>query len=110
MVAGISKLHETPCSGEAQPSGASAPAPLTRDANEPGSVEIATFRIEGLGCSCEGQIVEKQVKFLHGIVAFGLNPITFKMKVSYDPSKVSIHDNETAVKKAGVTAIPVKSK
>jgi Cd2+/Zn2+-exporting ATPase len=97
-------------SGEAQPSGASAPAPLTRDANEPGSVEIATFRIEGLGCSCEGQIVEKQVKSLHGIVAFGLNPITFKMKVSYDPSKVSIHDIETAVKKAGVTAIPVKSK
>ena len=98
------------CSGEAQPSGASISARMTRDANEPGSMEVATFQIEGLGCSCEGQIVEKQVKSLRGIVAFGLNPITNKMKVSYDPSIVSIHDIEAAVKKAGVTAIPVKSK
>jgi len=93
------------CSGETQLTGASAPAPMTRDANEPGALEIATFRIEGLGCSCEGQIVEKQVRSLRGIVAFGLNPITNKMKVSYDPSIVTIHDIEAAVKKAGVTAI-----
>ena len=96
------------CSGEAQPTGASAPVPRTNSANEPGALEIATFRIEGLGCSCEGQIVEKQVKSLRGIVAFGLNPITNKMKVSYDPSIVSIQDIEAAVTKAGVTAIPLK--
>ncbi len=96
------------CSGEAQPTGASAPVPRTNNANEPGALEIATFRIEGLGCSCEGQIVEKQVKSLRGIVAFGLNPITNKMKVSYDPSVVSIQDIEVAVTKAGVTAIPLK--
>jgi Cu+-exporting ATPase len=70
-------------------------------------LEIATFRIDGLRCSCEGQIVEKQVRSLRGIVAFGLNPITNKMKISYDPSVVTIHDIETAVKKAGVTAIPL---
>jgi Cd2+/Zn2+-exporting ATPase len=96
------------CSGKAQPTEVSARAPMTLGANEPGALEIATFRIEGLGCSCEGQIVEKQVKSLRGIVAFGLNPITNKMKVSYDPSIVSIHDIEAAVKKAGVTAIPLK--
>jgi len=96
------------CSGEAQTAGAFAPVPMTNDANEPGTLEIATFRVEKLGCSCEGQIVEKQVKSLRGIVAFGLNPITNKMKVSYDPSIVSIHDIEAAVKKAGVTAIPLK--
>lgn len=79
-------------------------------ADESGSSEIATFRIEGLGCSCEGHIVENRVRSLRGIVAFGLNPITNKMKVSYDPSLVSIQDIEAAVKKAGVTAIPVKSK
>ena len=96
------------CSGDVQPTRASAPIPLIRGANEPGELEIATFRIEGLGCSCEGQIVEKQVTSLHGIVAFGLNPITNKMKVSYDPALVSVHDIEAAVKKAGVTAIPLK--
>ena len=74
------------CSGDVQPARASAPIPLIRGANGPGELEIATFRIEGLGCSCEGQIVEKQVTSLHGIVAFGLNPITNKMKVSYDPA------------------------
>jgi Cd2+/Zn2+-exporting ATPase len=95
-------------SSDAQPTGASAPAPLIRSANEPEELDIATFRIEGLGCSCEGQIVEKQVKSLQGIVAFGLNPITNKMKVSYDPSIVTIHDIEAAVKKAGVNAILLK--
>ncbi len=81
---------------------------MIRSAGEPEKLEIATFRIEGLSCSCEGQIVEKQVTSLHGISAFGLNPITKKMKVSYDPSIVSINDIEAAVKKAGVTAIPLK--
>jgi copper chaperone CopZ len=93
------------CTSEAQP--VRVPAHGT---NEPGSWEIATFRIEGLSCSCEGNIVEKQVTSLHGIAAFGLNTITNKMKVSYDPSLVSIHDIEAAAKKAGVTAILVKSK
>ena len=41
---------------------------------------------------------------------FSVNAITNQMKVTYDPSIVSIPDIETAVKKAGVTAIPVKSK
>ena len=78
-------------------------------ANVPKGVEIWTFQIEGL-CSCDGQIVEKLVKSLRGIAAFSLNAITNQMKVTYDPSIVSIPDIETAVKKAGVTAIPVKSK
>ena len=47
---------------------------MTNRANEPGGLEIATFRIEGLGCSCEGQIVEKQVKSLRGIVVFRSEP------------------------------------
>jgi len=93
------------CTGQAPPGGVPA-----HSANEPGGMEIATFRIEGLGCSCEGQIVEKQVKSLPGIEAFDLNTITNKMKVSYDPLKISINDIETGVKKAGVTAILVKSK
>jgi len=94
-------------SGETQSTGAPVPIPTIRHTNEQGAVEIATFRIEGLGCSCEGHIVENQVRSLRGIVAFGLNPITNKMKISYDPSLVSIQDIETAVKKAGVTAIPL---
>jgi Cd2+/Zn2+-exporting ATPase len=97
------------CSCEAQPIEAQAQVPEVSGANVPKGVEIGTFQIEGL-CSCEGQIVEKRVKSLRGIAAFSLNAITNQMKVTYDPSIVSIPDIETAVKKAGVTAIPVKSK
>jgi copper chaperone CopZ len=98
------------CSCEAQPTEAHAPVPEIQGANVPGGLEIATFRIEGLSCSCEGQIVEKRVKSLRGIAAFSLNAITNQLKVSYDPSIVSIPDIETAVKKAGGTAMPVRSK
>ena len=97
------------CSCETQPIEAQAQVPEVSGANVPKGVEIGTFQIEGL-CSCEGQIVEKRVKSLRGIAAFSLNAITNQMKVTYDPSIVSIPDIETAVKKAGGTAIPVKSK
>ena len=97
------------CSCEAQPIEAQAQVPEVSGANVPKGVEIGTFQIEGL-CCCEGQIVEKRVKSLRGIAAFSLNAITNQMKVTYDPSIVSIPDIETAVKKAGGTAIPVKSK
>jgi copper chaperone CopZ len=94
---------------EAQPIEAQAQVPEVSGANVPKGVEIGTFQIEGL-CSCEGQIVEKRVKSLRGIAAFSLNAITNQMKVTYDPPIVSIPDIETAVKKAGGTAIAVKSK
>ncbi len=63
-----------------------------------------TFRIEGMSCSCEGQIVEKRVKALKGIRSFLLNPITNQMKVVCDPT-VSVEDIQKAVSKAGVKAV-----
>lgn len=78
------------------------PPPATRSGSE-----TATFRIEGLGCACEGQIVEKRVKALSGMTAFSLNPITNQMKVTYNPTAVSIDEIMTAVKKAGASAVLV---
>jgi len=46
------------CSGKAQSNGAPVPIATIRHKNEPGAVEIATFRIEGLGCSCEGTLLK----------------------------------------------------
>ena len=63
-----------------------------------------TFRIEGMSCSCEGQIVEKRVKALKGVKSFSLNPITNQMKVICDPI-VSVEDIQRAVSKAGVKAV-----
>ena len=59
------------------------------------------------GCSCEGQMVEKRVKALKGVKSFSLNSITNQMKLTYDPSALSVQDIETAVKKAGAKAVLV---
>jgi soluble P-type ATPase/copper chaperone CopZ len=69
----------------------------------------ATYHIEGLGCACEGQIVEKRLKEKEGITFFSLNPITNQMKLIYHPSILSRQEIETEVKKAGATPVFVKS-
>lgn len=69
-------------------------------------LESASFRIEGV-CSCETHIVEKRVKALKGVKTFSLNPVTNRMKLTFDPSAVTLMDIQTAVKKAGATALPV---
>jgi len=73
-------------------------------------METVTFAIEGMGCSCEGKIVEKRVKSLPGVESFSLNPITNQMKLTYDPATVSIPEVEKAVSRAGVRAVLLKSK
>jgi Cu+-exporting ATPase len=82
------------------------PSPVD-NADTTAGLETATFRIEGLGCACEGAIVEKRVRALKGMATFVLNPITNQMKVSYDPSAVSIREIVTEVKKAGASAVLV---
>ena len=73
-------------------------------------LETANFQIEGLSCSCEGQIVEKRVRSLKGVNGFFLNPISFKMRVMYDPKMVTIQDIVKSVAKAGVKAVPLAAK
>ena len=85
---------------------AAAPAPIVNAAKEVDSLDSVTFRIDG-ACSCEGHIVEKRVKAMKGLKTFSLNPITNQMKLTYDSSAVSILDIQTAVKKAGATAVLV---
>ena len=53
-------------------------------------METAVFKIVGMGCSCEGSIVEKRMKKLRGIESFLLNPFTNQMKVSFDPDAVTM--------------------
>jgi len=94
------------CSGVKLTSKASAPAPIINETKGPDGLDSVTFRIDG-ACSCEGHIVEKRVKAMKGLKTFSLNPITNQMKLTYDSSAVSILDIQTAVKKAGATAVLV---
>jgi len=98
------------CSGGNAADTISTSSPIINEAKEAGGLDSVTFRIDGAGCSCEGQIVEKRVKALKGVKTFSLNPITNQMKLTYDPSALSVQDIQTAVKKAGATAVLVGSR
>ncbi len=98
------------CSGGEATSAASAPTPIVNKAKGSGGLDSVTFRIDGAGCSCEGQIVEKRVKALKGVKTFSLNSITNQMKLTYDPSALSVQDIQTAVKKAGANAVLLTSR
>jgi len=50
------------------------------------------------------------VKALKGMATFSLNPITNQMKLTFDPSVVSLREIEMAVKRAGATAVPVTAR
>ena len=79
-------------------------------AETPGGLGTATFRIEGLGCACEGAIVEKRVTALGGVEAFSLDPITNRMRVTYDRDAVSIAEITAAVTTAGASAVLVTTR
>lgn len=64
--------------------------------------EVVTFKLEGLGCSCEAKIVEKRVKAMKGVNNFDINPISNRVKISYNPSLVSIEDIKKTVAKCGL--------
>ena len=68
-------------------------------------METAEFKIVGMGCSCEGSIVEKRMKKLRGVESFLLNPFTNQMRVSFDPEAVTMADIQKTVAKAGVKAV-----
>jgi Zn2+/Cd2+-exporting ATPase len=82
----------------------------SNEAKGPDGIESVAFRIDGMGCSCEGQMVEKRVKALKGVKSVSLNPITNQMKLTYDPSALSILDIQAAVRKAGAKAVLVASR
>lgn len=72
--------------------------------NEQGFATV-TFQLQGLSCACEGQIVEKKLKKLKGVNSFNLNPVTFKMKISYDPALVTTEEIQKAIAKGGAKAV-----
>jgi Cu+-exporting ATPase len=72
-------------------------------------VETAVFRLEGMSCACEGSLVAKRVKKVGGVDTFDVNQFTNQLRVSFDPSIVSVRDIQASVEKAGVKAVLVKS-
>ncbi len=60
-----------------------------------------TLKIEGMTCAACANAVEKASKKLQGVTAADVNFATEKLSISFDASRVSIPDIQTAVEKAG---------
>ncbi len=73
-----------------------------------GKDQEVTFKLEGMGCSCETKIVEKRLKALKGIKNYNINPISNWLKISFDSSLVSTEDIKKTIAKCGIIASPIK--
>ena len=72
--------------------------------------EEVTFKLEGLGCSCEAKIVEKKLKALKGVKTYNINPISNWLKISFDSSLVTTDEIKKTIAKCGITASPINKK
>ncbi|MCX7749143.1 MAG: heavy-metal-associated domain-containing protein [Clostridia bacterium] len=77
---------------------------MKNENNDEQGFTTINLQLQGLSCACEGQIVEKQLKKLKGVNSFNLNPVTFKMKISYDPALVTTEEILKAISKGGAKA------
>lgn len=64
-----------------------------------------TLKIEGMTCAACAKTVERVSKKLQGVTDANVNFATEKLNISFDDSKVSIPDIQSAVAKAGYKAL-----
>jgi Cd2+/Zn2+-exporting ATPase len=81
---------------------------MDKNNNENG-LETVTLQIEGMGCGCEGSMIERKMKALVGVKNFELNTITNQLHVAYDPGTATVQDVIRSVSETGMKASLVKS-
>ncbi len=69
-----------------------------------------TLKIEGMDCVDESEIIEKKMKSLAGVKNFDINLMTQQIKISYDPSFISVHDIIKTIAETGMRASLVRAK
>lgn len=74
------------------------------------SAITVTLKIEGMDCADESEIIEKKMKSLAGVKDFDINLMTQQIKISYDPSFISVQDMIKAIAETGMRASLVRAK
>ncbi len=64
-----------------------------------------SFKIEGMTCAACAKAVERVTKKMDGVSEANVNLATEKLSISFDETKVSIEDIQSAIEKAGYKAI-----
>ena len=67
-----------------------------------------SLKIEGMTCSACARAVERASKKLEGVEEANVNFATENLSISFDESKVSIEDLQSAIEKAGYKALEEK--
>lgn len=80
---------------------------MSNNTSEKG-IETVTLQIGGMNCSCEGSLIEKKMDSLVGIKSYDINAISKQIRISYDPSYVTILDIIRSVSETGMNASLVK--
>ena len=71
-------------------------------------IETVTLQIGGMNCSCEGSLIEKKMGSLVGVKSYDINAVSKQVRISYDPSYVTIQDIIRSVSETGMNASLVK--
>ena len=69
-----------------------------------GACETLALRIEGMDCSCEAQLLEREFSGLAGVTDFDVDAVAQKVRVTFDPSRVTAQDIVRSVSATGMTA------
>ncbi len=73
-----------------------------------GACETLALRIEGMDCSCEAQLLEREFSGLAGVTDFDVDAVAQKVRVTFDPSRVTAQDIVRSVSATGMTAALAK--
>ena len=73
-------------------------------------ISTITFQLTGLSCSCEANMIEKRMKSLTGVKTYAINPVSNKIKVSFDPNQVGIQEIIKSIAKTGIKASVLDNK
>jgi Zn2+/Cd2+-exporting ATPase len=71
-------------------------------------VETYKLTVEGMDCQDEVRIIEKKLRSLYGIKNFDIYLATQGVKVTYDPSLISIQQVIKSIAETGLRATPVR--
>lgn len=68
------------------------------------TTETLTLRIDGMSCSCEAQLLARELAALAGVTGYSVDAVAQRARVTYDPARATTQDILRSVSATGMTA------
>jgi len=72
--------------------------------------EQVMLQIEGMGCTCEADLIAKKMGSLAGVQTYEVNAVAKQLRVSFDPARVTVQDIIKSVSETEMNASLVKGR